>query len=161
MPEHVRWLARNERMINHLLDYYISIRPGEKFRNYNNVSLPPFYQIINHCCDHESFLDRVAQHRNFDWAMRYLFMETGDYPLVANVLYEIAKKVSQVPKYRLRHVQVVLAYDKHNFCFDHMTRFFEIMFQTQSDLIAFCDKKGLEFFTRVCKRAFFFFFFFF
>lgn len=149
MPENVKWLARNERMINHMLDYYISIRPGEKFRNYNNTSLPPFYQIISLCCDVESFLDRVAQHRNFDWALRYLFMETGDYPLVATVIDEIIKKAAAHPKYRQRHIGMVLAYDKNNFSFEHLALFLDVMLQTPADFQYFCDKKGLDFLTKV------------
>jgi len=138
MPENVRWLARNERMINHLLDYYISIRPGEKFRSYNNNSLPAFYQIINMCCDHESFLERVAMHRNFDWAVRFLLLETMDYPNVANVLYEISKKVAQIPKFRHRRIHMVLQDDKlNNICFEHITRFFELMLQTSQDMVFF------------------------
>lgn len=149
-PESVRWLSRNERLCQSFMDYYISIRPGDKYRVYNNSSLPPFYKILNACCDHEHFLERLATHRNFDWALRYLFMETGDYPNVASVLYEILQKVSQNPKYRQRHVQAVLAYDKHNFSYDHLIRFFELMLQTPSDLLNFCERKGLDFISRVC-----------
>jgi hypothetical protein len=149
-PEMVRWIVRNDRLGQSLMDYYISIRPGEKFRSYNNNSLPPFYQILNMCCDHEVFLERVSMHRNFDWALRFLFMETGDYPNVAQVLFDIIKKCSVVPKYRQKHIQQVLNYDKLNFCFDHLKSFFELMLQTTQDLMFFCERKGLEFIMRVC-----------
>lgn len=155
-PDAVRWLSRNERVCQALMDYYISIRPGEKYRVYNNNSLPPFYRILNLCCDHEHFLERLGTHRNFDWALRYLFMETGDYPNVASVLFEIIQKVSQHSKYRQRHIHAVLTYDKHNFCYDHLNRFFEVMLQTPHDLMFFCERKGLDFMSRVCNYSFFF-----
>lgn len=147
--DNVRWLVRNERVIQRLLDYYISIRPGEKYRLYNNNSLPPFYQVINLCCEHEQFLERVSSHRNFDWATRYLFMETGDYPQVAEVLFEIIKKCAHLPEQRARHISVVLQYDKFNFCFDHLARFYELVLQTALDRQIFCEKRGLDFLTKV------------
>jgi hypothetical protein len=151
-PENIKWVAKNERLSGILMDFYVSIRPGEKYRAYNNTSLPPFYQILNLCCEHEAYLEKVTTHRNFDWALRFLYMESGDYPAVATVLFDILVKSAHHMKYRQRHLQAVLSYEKSNFSYDNLNRFFELMLQGPQDFMWFCEKRGLDWLSRLLER---------
>jgi hypothetical protein len=142
----VKQMADNKNMQHFLFDFFVSIRPSEKFRTYNNTALPAFYQILNMCCDNERFLDLFTEHVNCNWAVRYLFLE-DDYPAVATVLHEILTKCASHEKYRNKYWKVLVSCTKYDI--NHISQFLQLMLRTQADVICFSDHKGFEFLEKV------------
>lgn len=155
-PEMMDWVVHNAYAEKVLMGFCISLRPNEESHHYNNTALPAYFQILNICCTREVFLDRLMEHSNFQWAVRYLFLEHGTgnyyYPAVANVIYEILKKCAAHERHRRKLLTDVLnSYVRPKFIFYRLAQFLENMLQTRSDVVFFNTHKGVLFLVQVSK----------
>jgi len=69
-----------------LLDSFLSLRPQERHLKYNRELLPLFYGLLHAALEHEGLnscthgcLHILQAHRNWEWAVRYLVVESTDY----------------------------------------------------------------------------------
>eukprot|EP01133_Synstelium_polycarpum_P007566 gene7566-8852_t len=93
-----------------IMDYFISISPKEDLKTFNQRSLPFFYQLIMAMVKASpDFLNFVAGHSNFTWALNYLYLECGEYQEAAKVLFELTEYiVSKAPHHATRIMNVCL-----------------------------------------------------
>lgn len=65
-----------------LLDSFVSLRPNERFVEYNRSFLPLFYGLLRTmlaCPEGDACLKVLVSHRNWEWAIRYVVVEHVDY----------------------------------------------------------------------------------
>lgn len=118
--ELIKSIAESEKMTSRLMDFFISMRP----RQYNKAALPSFYQILLMLCDHDAFVAKIgAPHHNFEWAVKSLYLDTGEYEAVADVIIQIIKKCLPNPDFRTKFIGVVANYDKYYNNADNIIRY--------------------------------------
>lgn len=65
-----------------LLDSFVSLRPNERFVEYNRLFLPVFYGLLRSmldCPEGDACVRVLVGHRNWEWALRYVVVEQPDY----------------------------------------------------------------------------------
>ena len=78
-------LAAQPATFRRLLDSFISLRPQDRSMVYNLALLPSFYGLLRAALSFEATLDSNAcmqalhTHRNWEWAIRYVLVESADY----------------------------------------------------------------------------------
>jgi hypothetical protein len=69
------------------------------------------------------FLNHVATHSNFEWATRYLFLESDTYMAAGLAVFEIVKlAVPVVNNYTTKSITLVLQLDKMTTNYGNMLR---------------------------------------
>jgi hypothetical protein len=70
-PSNVELITSNRKLIQRLLDFFVSLRSNERWIQYNSVALPNFYKVLYLCCaESRSFLDELMFHGNWSWAVK-------------------------------------------------------------------------------------------
>jgi len=65
-----------------LLDSFVSLRPNERFLEYNRAFLPSFYGLLREmldCPGGDDCLRVLVPHRNWEWAIKYVIVDTAEY----------------------------------------------------------------------------------
>jgi len=148
-PDNVKSIVTNDKTVGKIYDFFISISPSERYVRYNQYALPSFYSVILLCATQSPrFLQTWMNHTNFEWAVKYLYLETPDYSQVANVIYEILKTccVAQPggQAFRTKHIPLTIQYDKLFVNPYSVIRFFDLLLRTNEDAVIFCKHHGLE-----------------
>jgi ubiquitin C-terminal hydrolase len=85
--------AEASERLTHFYAYFISLRNTYKYIQYNEAGCVPFYRVINRLALHQPTLAVLCtEHRNWDWAIRWLCLDTLSYPESATELLGIAAK---------------------------------------------------------------------
>lgn len=139
-------LINDEKLFHRLLDFWISLNPNPRYKQYNSSSLPPFYSLILLTCKENSkCLEKIVFHHNFEWAIRYLYLETTEYEETAKIIFEILTMCCTYPAFRQKHIMQILAGEKNTPKFNiHTLRFLQILLKTPEDQILFCKHQGLQ-----------------
>jgi hypothetical protein len=79
-------LAAQPNTFRRLLDSHVSLRPKERSIQYNQQLLTPFYGLMRAVLEYETVEPPsydchqvLHTHRNWEWAVRYILIETSDY----------------------------------------------------------------------------------
>ena len=75
-------LASTPASFRKLLDTFVSLRPNERFLQYNREFLPPFYGLLRAVLSSPAGPQCalvLQTHRNWEWAIRYVLVESPDY----------------------------------------------------------------------------------
>ena len=80
-------LAASPEGFSRILDSFVSLRPQERHVRFNSELLPAFYGLLRAALSFEparaACISTLATHRNWEWAIRYILVESLDY---ANLL---------------------------------------------------------------------------
>lgn len=108
--ENLDVLLTNEIYWNKLICYSISVGASEKLKQFNKISLPIFYTILDILCSQsKKFLENFVTHSNFSWTIDYLFLRTSDYETLSSVLLNILKKCCNESKFRNKYIIKMIA----------------------------------------------------
>eukprot|EP00163_Fabomonas_tropica_P001375 TRINITY_DN11035_c0_g1_i1.p1 TRINITY_DN11035_c0_g1~~TRINITY_DN11035_c0_g1_i1.p1 ORF type:complete len:1226 (-),score=258.12 TRINITY_DN11035_c0_g1_i1:143-3727(-) len=101
--------VQNEGYCSKAMDFFLSLRPDERFNMYNARALHPFYQVIDVATERsEAFLELVREHRNWKWAIRYLFLENTSFPQAAEAIYRVLERCCRFPDFRAQGLRQLL-----------------------------------------------------
>jgi len=130
-----------------LCEYFISLRPAQSFLDYNNLYVTHFYRLLNRItAENPKFLARLVNHRNWDWALRYLYLETEIYPGPAQQVFEIiARAAAALPAFRQKNIPYALPYFEKA-CSTNLAntvRFWSLHLDHLEDQLLFAEQKGI------------------
>eukprot|EP01102_Stenamoeba_stenopodia_P020880 TRINITY_DN8287_c0_g2_i1.p1 TRINITY_DN8287_c0_g2~~TRINITY_DN8287_c0_g2_i1.p1 ORF type:complete len:383 (-),score=86.80 TRINITY_DN8287_c0_g2_i1:23-1120(-) len=140
----------NLKMSRRLLDFFISIRREERWIAYNGSSLPDFYQIIYTYASIESntnvLLSELLFHKNWSWAIRFMYLESNEYPAVQAPIYQLLQLCCEKSEaFRRNHVGDVLSRLETKLDTQYATiRFLELLLKSDDDVRMFFKSNGLN-----------------
>src|SRR5690606_9986175 len=121
-----------------------------RYIEYNNTSLVPFYEMLVSLLDDANFLNIMAGHRNYDWSVQFLWLETTAYPNITPLIKEVVRPLcSSGPKYRHRTLQwiVTLPLMMEN-RWARVLYYLDWLVTDQADAVTFCRAGGLEYLSK-------------
>ena len=157
-----------------LLDSFVSLRPQERNILYNRELLPPFYGLMRAALEYELIDPATYEcqqtlhgHRNWEWAIRYLLIESQDYadllqlhvsrqpshpdeslaPLtdghsLSETLLKLLEPVTHYPQFRLKQIQNVLD-DRTNLANGNVLALLDILIENGDDKQLACELRLL------------------
>jgi len=126
-----------------LLDFYISVGPVDKQRNYNQHAIPAFYTLLFMLVSQSTeYLEKVLFHSNFEWALKYLYYETQYHIHTSSVIFDILKLGCDYPNFREKYIRIII--EKIPNSPYNALRFLDILLKTQQDILNFCSRNGIE-----------------
>lgn len=110
-PENLNLIS--EKSINRILDFFVSISPVLRFKQYNQYGLTPFYNIIYLLCLKDSrYLQKIMNHTNFDWAVKFMYLESQEYPSVASLLFKMLSLCCSSSEFRQKYITSLLIHSR-------------------------------------------------
>eukprot|EP00164_Ancoracysta_twista_P005212 GFYU01007125.1.p1 GENE.GFYU01007125.1~~GFYU01007125.1.p1 ORF type:complete len:606 (-),score=181.88 GFYU01007125.1:336-2072(-) len=152
--ENVYCIVQSEALTTRIMDYYVSLRPSERFELYNMRALPSLYHILRICAQSsQCFLQALVQHQNFDWAVKYLFLDVVELTPTADIIGQILAFVSkQIPSYNSAMLVKLLRDQRHQTLQANCIRFLETIVHTTEEKAKFVANDGLQFVTMLLCR---------
>eukprot|EP01126_Amoeba_proteus_P061111 TRINITY_DN8166_c0_g1_i2.p1 TRINITY_DN8166_c0_g1~~TRINITY_DN8166_c0_g1_i2.p1 ORF type:complete len:512 (+),score=77.53 TRINITY_DN8166_c0_g1_i2:303-1838(+) len=137
----------------HFFLTFVSLKGTPTFLTYNNESLPHMYSLmLKMASASREFLEMMANHGNFNWAIHFLFLASKDYPSLEGImrnLFALVVRNHQVPEWRARWIANVFEWGidgKTLLPFD-WTRFFDsllVFIQSKHDGYLLCACEGFK-----------------
>lgn len=108
-PGNIKLLVSNEKFFPKIMDFFITINQTERCRLYNLSTLPQFYNILEICCLHsQAFLEKLMEHINFDWAVKFLFLDSFDITRTSLAILRILDICCAYPEFRAKQITKVI-----------------------------------------------------
>ncbi|KAN0015309.1 hypothetical protein ACTFIU_008036 [Dictyostelium citrinum] len=147
-PENIALLQKDQ-CSTKLMDYFISISSKEDLKQFNQKSLPSFYELLYIlACDKHSFLEYVVGHSNFQWACKFLLCECGDYQDIAVFLFKLLELVPKAPKHAQSLISHFLAFQNFFFYPAHSLKVMDILTFSKKEAICFVNSQGISVFSK-------------
>jgi ubiquitin carboxyl-terminal hydrolase 34 len=152
--EGLKLIMQDDKVYTRFFSYFISLRACPAFYSFNDESLPHYYGIVDRCAAVDvNFLERMLAHHNWDWTMRFLYLESAEYPRTADVLFRILMRgYNELPRIRQATVkQVFTSLDKSvNQALKHLLRLLTFVVESPfDDKFILLEKKLLQHFTKI------------
>jgi hypothetical protein len=144
-PANVKLITSNEKLIRQLFDFFISISPSLRLIAYNQQAMPAYYAILLLCCERDpNFLQSWTSQGNFEWAIRYLYLETSEYASTAAILYDTIKVAINFNELRQKCLNLVFSMDKLQQNSLNVLRLLDLILQQPMDSLYFCKYNGCQ-----------------
>eukprot|EP00026_Physarum_polycephalum_P002503 Phypoly_transcript_02510.p1 GENE.Phypoly_transcript_02510~~Phypoly_transcript_02510.p1 ORF type:complete len:869 (+),score=145.88 Phypoly_transcript_02510:128-2734(+) len=144
-PDLVRWIVQNERAQNLLVRFRVDV--NSSCAQYNAEALPPYFRILDMCCEHPKFLV-LLRAKPPKAVLNVLLYTRGEFPDIESV-FEIVRKCAFDPTYREARIVEVMWVEAHLVNFGSLPRLLQILVQTRKEVVQFYKKGGLEFLSKV------------
>ena len=139
-------MLKDEGLCLRFIDFFVSLRSTTRYIEYNNTSLVPFYEMLLSLLDQSSFVTIMAGHRNYDWSVQFLWLETTAYPNIAPLIKEVCRRLcSSGSTYRQRHLQWVVTLPLMEHHWSRVLFYLEWLVADQADAVVFCRTGGLQY----------------
>ncbi|KAK5577390.1 hypothetical protein RB653_002331 [Dictyostelium firmibasis] len=142
-------LLQKEPCSSKLMDYFISISTKEDLKQFNQKSLPSFYELLYIlACDKHSFLEYVIGHPNFEWACKFLLCECGEYQDISVFLFNILELIPRAPKYAQALINHFLVFQNFFFYPTNSLKVMDILTFSKKEAIYFINSQGITVFSK-------------
>lgn len=142
-PENLNLIS--EKSLNRIMDFFVSISSNLRFKQYNQYGLTPFYHIIYLLCLRDTkFLEKVMGHTNFEWAVKFMYIESQEYPAAAALLFKMLVLCCRYPDFRTKYIHNLLYSGRMEVTKIAHLDLFDNLLITLSDCITFCTNDGVQ-----------------
>ncbi len=142
-------MLKDEALCLRFVDFFVSLRSSTRYIEYNNTSLVPFYEMLSSMLEEPSFVTAMANHRNYDWSVQFLWLETSVYPNIAPLIKHVVKTLCESgSQYRQRHLQWVVTLPLMDLHWIRVLFYLDWLVADQADAVVFCRANGLEYLAR-------------
>lgn len=139
-------MLKDESLCLRFIDFFVSLRSTTRYIEYNNTSLVPFYEMLLVLLEEPAFCTLMANHRNYDWSVQYLWLETTAYPNIAPLIKSVCKLLcGSGSAYRQRHLQWIVTLPLMEQHWARVLFFLDWLVVDQADAVVFCRAGGLEY----------------
>jgi ubiquitin C-terminal hydrolase len=142
-------MLKDEALCMRFIDFFVSLRSSTRYIEYNNTSLVPFYEMLTSMLEEPAFVALMAGHRNYDWSVQFLWLETAAYPNIAPLIKNVVKILCESgSQYRQRHLQWVVTLPLMDLHWSRVLFYLDWLVADQADSVVFCRANGLEYLAR-------------